>query len=172
MHQECHICGKPASAQALVEGAKVFLCENCLHFGKRIEQPVQPRGATQVNLQAIHHPLAYSKPTVRPSDHATVEDFGDKIRNAREQLHLTRKELANTLFISENVIERLEDELLKPDIRTAEKLEKFLKIRLIEVEGSASANEEQKKALDEMHRQAKAGGTTFGDVVDLKIRKK
>ncbi|MFH0971214.1 MAG: multiprotein bridging factor aMBF1 [Candidatus Micrarchaeota archaeon] len=172
MAQECHICGKPAVSEALVEGARVYLCDSCIRYGKPIQKPIQSRTHNATPYPPTM-PAAHQRQAFTPKEYGAVENYGEKIRNSREAMHLTRKELANTLFINENVIERLEDELLKPEHKVAEKLEKFLKIKIIEEEGAGEDPEKLRKELDAMHKAGKAaGGVTFGDVVDIKMRQK
>lgn len=85
---------------------------------------------------------------------------------------MTRKELGEKLFISENVIERIEHEYLKPDLKTAQKLEQFLKIKIIQ-EDVPEKVDDGKKELAEMRKQNKGSGNlTAGDVIEIKTRKK
>ncbi len=148
---ECHICGNEAVAIGIVEGARVHLCPNCVQFGKDVKTPpvnreVAYRSQQPTNQSQLHQKVP-AKEIVR--DFNAVQGYGDLIKNAREGLNLTRRELANTLFISENVIERLEHESLKPDHKTAQKLEKFLKIKLISEEVPGKVGQ-MKGELEEM----------------------
>ena len=59
----------------------------------------------------------------------------DKInRKAREKCNRSKKDLAKTLSEKESVIHRLETGKLNPGLGLARKLERFLNIKLVELE--------------------------------------
>lgn len=112
----------------------------------------------------------YFQKSARPHiDFIAVEGYGRLIKKSREALHLSRKQLANTLFISENVIERLEDEALKPERRVAEKLEQFLKIKIIREDVKSKAESPADEAEKTPHESGSPGGLTLADVLDVKV---
>ncbi len=170
--EECQICGREAFDEAMLEGARVFLCPACLKYGKPIER----------------HPIAkasFSLPSQKPSlplrirEFRVVDDYAGLVVNAREKTGLTRQQLARQLFIMQNVLERIEHGHLRPDLKTAEKLEKALGIRLVEEEGAGSKeNEPEKKAgenrdatlADSASQKKKGSGLTFADLVDVKVK--
>ncbi|MFH1257828.1 MAG: multiprotein-bridging factor 1 family protein [Candidatus Micrarchaeota archaeon] len=172
--EQCHICGKPAYNEAIVEGADVFLCDNCMHYGKRVKRAAVPKSPNFGfgGQHAATHPTTPLLPKTTPYHHEyyAVEGYGMIIKGAREALHLTRQELGNKLFISENVIERLEDELLKPELKIARKLQDYLKIKIIEEEKPPTADET--KDFQGSRNKPSATGTTFADVVDIKTKQK
>ena len=61
-----------------------------------------------------------------------VEDFGERVKNARRRLGLTQEDLARQLNEKLTVIRKIEAGEFKPPIELARKLERFLKIRLLE----------------------------------------
>jgi uncharacterized protein (TIGR00270 family) len=158
---ECHICGSDAVIQGLVEKAKVWLCGDCTQYGSPIRQQRQssPRSNTQ-------------KPRMEfIPDSEVVPEFGKVIKGAREEQGLSRSDLAQKLFIKENVLAGLEDGRFKPQKRTAEKLEKALKVNLI-AKGEAEAKDQKDKLEDikfESNRK-RSKELTLADVIDIKVK--
>jgi putative transcription factor len=60
-----------------------------------------------------------------------VEDFGTRIRQAREAQGLGHEELGKKLNEKVSVLKKLESHKMRPDNRLAEKLQYTLKIRLL-----------------------------------------
>ncbi|MCU0631734.1 MAG: multiprotein bridging factor aMBF1, partial [Methanolinea sp.] len=86
-----------------------------------------------------------------------VEDYGERIRNARMEKGWTQKDLAMQLKEKELLIKKIEKRDLIPEDELRRKLEKALDIRLID----APAEEEGKRG----------GGKvvpTLGDVISIK----
>ncbi|PUA34411.1 MAG: TIGR00270 family protein [Candidatus Terraquivivens tikiterensis] len=61
-----------------------------------------------------------------------VEDFHVRIKNARERMGLSQEELAAQLNEKVGLIRKIEQGEVKPPIELARKIEKFLKIQIIE----------------------------------------
>ena len=118
---DCDICGRPATTKAIIEGATLSVCARCVQYGRELSAP-----ATRRPQQ--------SRPMVELE---VVEGYGRIVRQARERAGLTRQELARKLFILENVLERIENEHLKPNEAVAKKLEKELGITLLGPRGEA-----------------------------------
>ncbi|MFH1106420.1 MAG: multiprotein bridging factor aMBF1 [Candidatus Micrarchaeota archaeon] len=166
MVDECHVCGRPASGRGVVEGVTVWLCRSCMSLGMPVSGPQTTGTASNFQPAKAFAKPAYTapRPQLKPKEHSIVEDYAAAITHAREKLGLTRKQLANQLFIMENVLERIEHGHLTPDLKTAQKLEKALGIRLV-VEDSGK---EEKK--DSPAPAAGFGGVSMADVVDVKVK--
>lgn len=147
---DCDICGRPATTKAIVEGATLSVCARCVSYGRElsaptIRRPNQPRPLIELEV---------------------AEGYGRIVRQARERAGLTRQELARKLFILENVLERIENEHLKPAEAVARKLEKELGITLL---GPRGADEDQQKARSFSSAGQPAGrGLTLADMVEIK----
>ena len=165
--EECHICGRPAVGRGIVEGVAVWLCAKDMSFGKPVAEPQITQRAipSKAAMPSYKPALTAPRPQPKPKEHSIADDFGNVIARAREKLGLTRKQLANQLFIMENVLERIEHGHLVPDIKVAQKLEKALGIKLVVEEEKGDAGEA--KAF--MGGRDDAGGSTLADVVDVKI---
>lgn len=63
-----------------------------------------------------------------------VEGFGELIRKAREKAGLTQDQLASKLGVKVTLLKKIEREDIRPTLDLARKIEKFLKIKIIDVE--------------------------------------
>jgi len=61
-----------------------------------------------------------------------VENYGDVVRDARMKLGLTQEDLAKQLNEKLTVIKKIEAGEFKPPMDLAKRLERFLKVRLLE----------------------------------------
>jgi putative transcription factor len=145
---DCELCGRRASGKAEVEGTIIAVCDACSGFGKKIyeEKPVKIKD----------RPLPKS-----PEEVYFVSGFPSLIRQKRESLSLTREQLAEKIKEKVNVVERIEKGA-RPEKSVAEKLEKFLGIKII------SFMESEKTVFNRSSPES----LTFGDVVTVKKRKK
>ena len=87
-----------------------------------------------------------------------VQDYDDRIRNARESEGLTQEELADQLNEKSSLIRKLERGGVLPSDTVQRKLEKALGLTLSEG-GSGDS---------EWSSDSATGGTTLGDVVKRK----
>ena len=61
-----------------------------------------------------------------------MEDYADRVRRARQQLGWSQAVLARKIGEKENTVKRIESGRLMPTIDLARRLEKVLKIKLLE----------------------------------------
>jgi putative transcription factor len=90
-----------------------------------------------------------------------VEDYGAKIRKAREQLELSHEELGKRLNEKVSLLRKIETGKMEPDDKLAAGLEHLLKIKLIVPAKEAKIPEAKipKKPAREM---------TLGDLIQIK----
>ncbi|MEM4196187.1 MAG: helix-turn-helix domain-containing protein, partial [Methanothermobacter sp.] len=88
-----------------------------------------------------------------------VEDYGEIIRAERESRGWSREDLAERINEKVSVINRIESERMEPDIKLARKLEKLLKIKILE---KFEAGEEEKIEGGGFR------GATIGDIARIK----
>ncbi|MEM1666659.1 MAG: multiprotein-bridging factor 1 family protein [Nitrososphaerota archaeon] len=87
-----------------------------------------------------------------------VEGFHVRIKNARERMGLSQEELAAQLNEKATLIKKIEQGEVKPSIELARKLEKFLKIQIIE-----EVTEDYR--YGPFLSKPQPGGYTLGDVM-------
>jgi putative transcription factor len=87
---------------------------------------------------------------------AMVDDYGAKIRKARQKMGMNVEDFAGKINEKESVIKKLEKEELNPDRKLIRKIESALKIELLEV-GEAPV-------VARVARRRAETGRTLGDI--------
>ena len=145
----CQLCGKDSDdlKKTKIEGATLKVCDSCSDMGETIEQPKKKSKKTK------------KKKTYRPKDtQVLANDYGNRVKEAREDRKLSMKELADTLNEKASLIKKIEREDLKPEKSLAKKLSKELDVTLYvnpEVSDHSVESGDDRKA-------------TLGDVAEVK----
>ena len=123
----CDMCGKESDLmKAKIEGTVLDVCGQCRRFGEIIERPTRP-----VERPVVPKPR-YAPVRRRELIQMVTEDYANKIRQSREKTGLNQEQFAGRLNEKESVIQKMEAGQFTPSINLARKLERLLKIRLIE----------------------------------------
>ncbi|MBU1205093.1 MAG: TIGR00270 family protein [Nanoarchaeota archaeon] len=149
---QCDLCGAKTENlfRAIVEGTELNVCKDCAKYGKIIEKkPIK-----------VEEKRQFTKPAEPEKEiiQVIVPDFAQRIKKKRESLGLKQKEFAKKTSEKESLIHNIETGSFEPSISLAKKLEKFLKIKLIE-----DYEEEHKKGS-----KTKTEGFTVGDLIKIK----
>lgn len=126
------------------------VCAQCERFGSAEWTPIRPRPPPK-EQQPRNEVEAVERL-------ALLEDFGDKIRAARQRENMTVEELAKKIGEKESVVKNLEKEELIPSETLVKKLRNILKIELLVAEETAPAKKLAKPS----------GERTLGDLIKLK----
>ena len=123
---ECEVCGKETGKGKLVviDGNTMIACMSCASFGKEKEEKQE-----QVPfMKQVLPPDFKGKEFDLGLD--IVEDYGRRVRQARDAKGLTVKELAMKIFEKESLLHRIENQSIKPSDEMIGKIEKELGIKL------------------------------------------
>lgn len=150
---DCEVCGRrDVRIDAMIDGVKMRVCENCSKFGKIVfvepEEGEAPSGMKKVEVEV-----------------GIVDDYATLIKQARTKKGMSCKELAAAIAEKESFIERIEKEQSPPTEKVAQKLEHFLKIKLLE---QTAVSDTSAKSQPRQGQQ----GLTLGDTVDIKSKTK
>jgi putative transcription factor len=151
---DCELCGRhEVRIDAMIDGIKMRVCENCSRFGKVVY--VEPsQGGEEM---AGHQKKADIE--LEP-----VDNYAALIKQAREKKGMTCKELCAAIAEKESFMDRIEKGQAVPTEKIGRKLEHFLKIKIFEsVDEGAGAAKMQPKPSQ---------GLTLGDTVNVKTKKK
>ena len=137
------MCGQPLTGikyRVSVEGVELVVCEGC--YRRLKSRSVDPSSIIRRRSFTRPRPVKPApppKPKPRPApnrrmldDYEVVEDYSSRVRAAREALGWSHRVLAQKLGESENVIRRIEAGRLTPTIDMARRLERILKIKLLQ----------------------------------------
>ncbi len=144
-----------------IEGAELSVCGSCARYGTELHGAVKPSatpsGRQTGSIQSQTAQPRRSRDLFDTLGGDLVDDYADRIRNARLKKGLSQKELALAMMEKELLIKKIEKGELIPEEDVRKKIEKELEIRLIEDNSSESQDFHQSKMT-----------TTMGDVIKIK----
>ncbi len=149
----CEVCGREIRGppfRRVIEGARMTVCSQCARFGTADWTPARPRAPPR-----RRQPRSEVEAVERLE---LVDDYGERIRKARQRLKMTVEDLGRKIGEKASVIKKLEKEELAPDRRLVEKLRKALKIELLVAEETPAAPRLPKPS----------SGRTLGDLIKMR----
>ncbi len=171
----CDMCSSPESVYRIeLEGSMLDVCENCAAYGRIVAKlkKDEPENKKHKKKTAESMPSTYAGGPDQeraPKESETVQvitqDYPGIIKKKREQRGLKQEQLAKKIAEKESVIHKLESGRMKPSIALARKLERFLRIKLVEeveLDPSESYHGESRDLSKEL---------TFGDIIKKKQKR-
>jgi putative transcription factor len=158
------MCSSPDKTYRIeVEGSMLNVCERCSSFGKVVgkvkhELPEKKKKKIEKAIEKLAEEKARKE---TESVQLIVDGYSKIIKSAREKTGLKQEELAKKIAEKESIIHKLESGIMKPDIPLARKLEKFLRITLVE---SIEVSDDVEK------KRSSSEGLTLGDLIKIKSR--
>jgi len=147
----CELCGNKGVNLAVVlfKGRRIYACEKCIERYNLIRisklsnaltsKSTSKAIASHQTFQAIKafkfpHKSSHKAGLIQTDEYVLTNNFGAKIKGARESLGLTQEDLAKRLKIKVSLIKKIETEKWSPPIELAKKIERELNISIIEKE--------------------------------------
>lgn len=166
------MCGKNyAEFKAEIEGVELSVCSSCSKHGKVIKKipAVQPAAARITSSKKSASANQTADISNEPKQvRMIVEDFASRIRSRREKLRLNQEDFAKKLSIKESQLHSFETGKIVPSTAIAEKMERILGIKLIELSDASFSIQKSSNQSD-----SKSGSDiTIGDFVKIRSRKK
>ena len=156
---ECESCGKKIEDDqeylVLIEGAKLLVCKECSLLGKILKYPSVS--------QAKKEERSLGSSALK-EEYELVDNFGQKIYQARQKLKIPLAVLAERLSQKESFLERIEKEKTIPPLDLVKKIEKELGITLLVESSVASASFD--------YSSKKTSDITLGDIIEIEKKKK
>ncbi len=124
----CDMCGrnKPL-VQARIEGAEMSVCEHCGKYGAIIQTPNKT-----LNNPVRNFPTRQPLPPRKEVLQIIVPEYSQLIKQARESMGLNQEQFAKKLNEKASIMSKMESGNFKPSIDLARKLERLLKIELVD----------------------------------------
>ncbi len=146
----CEMCGYVCNTWPhKIEGAELNVCPKCGRFGEKLRK-LPPK----INVKA-------HKYKTNETDERVVTNYDQIVRQSREKLNLKQEDFAKKINEKLSVVQNIETKKFKPSIKLAKKLEKILKIKLIQ-------EDEQKVDISKFKSQNKSDTLTLGDLIKTK----
>jgi putative transcription factor len=157
--KQCEICGAEISGapqRIVIDGSTLEVCKSCARFGK----PEDKWSPVPKKMVPVERAFTVKQP--KPRDHfkdlaELVPDFGRKIREAREGLGLSPEKLGSRIKEKATLLKKIEREEISPEDEIRKKLERELKIKLLD-----EASEARVKS------GSSGRGLTLGDIASIK----
>ena len=132
----CEVCGRTiirSPFKANIEGAKMLVCGKCAKLGSIVwEAKTEPRLKKVVRRMPAPMLSPRKQPPMPAADSLElIDDFGARIRAAREKLGLDHKELGKKINEKVSVLRKIESGKMAPDNLLTEKLEHALRLKLL-----------------------------------------
>ena len=156
---QCDMCGKETDVlyKTEIEGAVMYVCKECSRFGKvlGVKRSFVEKKKVKGNDRKKNNNV---EPEVDIIEEI-VDDYNIIVKNAREKIGLKQEDLAKKISEKVSLIQKIETGDIEPSIKVARKLEKFLKIKLIE---TIRLEKTKPKTTKE------SGNLTIGDIIEVK----
>ncbi len=119
----CEICGKEAGQGKKIrtDGCEMIVCEDCASFGIQVKE--------KRNQDSSSKSFSGKGMSAFSQSHL-VDDYGKRIRQAREKQGWTLEDLGKKVFEKSSYVHRVEAQQIKPSDKLAKKLEDCLGISL------------------------------------------
>lgn len=134
----CEVCGRNIDGipyKAIIEGARLVVCRDCAVLGSiswELKNKSRTPSAVRVRKSPRMKPKRARKPqSPMESAFELVQDFGLRIKRAREERELTPEDLGRKINEKASVLKKLENQKMRPADKLARKLERALKIQLL-----------------------------------------
>ncbi len=163
----CEVCGRKIIGppyKKIIEGANMLVCGECAKLGsvtwEAKTEPRMKKVARRLPQQLTVAPRKQPPITVDESMEL-VDDFGGKIRRARETLGMSHEDLGKKISEKVSVLRKIETSKMTPNNLLTEKLQHALRIKLMV---PVSEPKVPAKAL----ATSRPSAPTLGDLVIMK----
>jgi len=166
----CEVCGRRIIGppfKAMIEGAKMLVCAECSKLGS-----VYWEAKTEPRMKKVSKRLP--QPVIAPRKQPSIiveesveliDDFGAKVRRAREKLGLSHEDLGKKISEKVSVLRKIESRKMTPNNLLIEKLQHALKVKLMV---PVSEPKVPSKAL----ASSRPSAPTLGDIAKVKKKEK
>jgi putative transcription factor len=150
----CEMCGKKVTflKKVTIEGVSLEVCSECAKFGieskKEAPKEVGPRPIIAQRLEVREKRGRPRDVLEKGEKDDLIEDYGARIRAARERAGMSQKDLAMKINERVTILSKIEANQMQPDEKIISKLQKELGIVLKEkVPDIVAAKESARQSL-------------------------
>ena len=174
---DCEVCGEVIlgkGVDVLIDGARLIVCRRCASgatvarawarstntpASKTVEKKILTQSKT---LHQASRKRFASRSRVVPEGRELVENYGQQIRKARQEMRVSQEEFSRKIAEKVSVLQKIEAGKLVPEDSLVRKLEHALKIHLVhKVSEKSSAEQKFSPPLE----------LTLGDVAVMQQKK-
>ncbi|WEL23986.1 multiprotein bridging factor aMBF1 [Candidatus Nanohalovita haloferacivicina] len=147
----CQLCGEEtdSTTKTKIEGAVLQVCDSCAEMGEKVKTKSKKKKRKKKKK---------SRRRRKRNEEVLINDYGKKVKEARESKQLSIMELADDLNEKESLLKKIEQQELKPEKSLAQKLEKKFNLELYTIP----------EAWDQETDSGDSRSATLGDVAEVK----
>jgi putative transcription factor len=137
---ECEICGTRIEGKAQyvqIGSSKLRVCKTCARYGSVVAEGAQAHVKTHIPLGGEHAQFAQARKKLYERMDREIEDgmeigedYGRRIKEAREKAGLKQAELAQRINEKQSLLRKIEHEEILPSDGVRAKIERVLNITL------------------------------------------
>ncbi len=171
MSYYCEMCGKEVTVKIakriIFEGSQIIVCPECYsRLSKKsvIRENTERSTKTSITTTSIKKKVVSSERSINPNQlekYEVIENYYLVVRSARERLGWSQEILASKVGESVSIIKRIESGKLKPSLELARRLERVLKVKLLEPVVVESPKYTQLSSSEDL---------TVGDLISMRKR--
>lgn len=140
------MCGRNEGLKlTIIEKVRMNVCQNCSKYGK----------STNDLRQSKYKPSSYASIKPLESNEEIVSNFAQILKQERKKRNMEQIDFAKLLSEKESLLHKMESGHYVPSLDTAKKLERILRVRLVEIVSEASVEKNTKSS----------GPLTIGDLI-------
>lgn len=154
----CEVCGAEIRGEPyyrIIEGGRMTVCGRCSKFGSTDWDPSRPQIQRTSSRPAPRRPRNELEAAEVME---LVEDYGIKIKKARQKKGLSVEDFARMINEKESVVKNLERETFTPDSKLVRKIRNALQIDLLEAPEAVPRTQVASKPTS---------GRTLGDLLKV-----
>lgn len=152
----CEVCGAEIRGEPyyrIIEGGRMTVCGRCARFGTTDWDPSRPQVRRTTARPAPRRPRNELEAAEVME---LVEDYGIKIKKARQKKGLSVEDFARMINEKESVVKNLEREEFTPDSKLVRKIKNTLQVDLLEAPEAVTRTQVASRPTS---------GRTFGDLL-------
>jgi len=128
---ECEICGveiKKGHARYIQIGtSKLKVCEACARYGTAVVEPENKNSSSLLARKGNLHHKGMDIEIEELDMDMDMEDYGRKVKEAREKAGLKQEELARMINEKHSLLRKIENDAITPTEEVRMKIERVLK---------------------------------------------
>jgi len=136
----CELCGKKTDKlyKAEVLGGIMYVCEDCLKYGKKIDEPKKinnnknNKGNKKTDMYNNSTYTFRKKSHYQETEESVIPNAVDIISKKLREENLNVNTFSRAIGEKESTISKILNKKLTLELQTAKKIEKFFKIKLTE----------------------------------------
>ena len=173
----CEVCGKTLFGVPIIveiAGHRATTCPSCARRIRGEQLRLMEKAKSEVSLikapQKTQKTRKQAKPKPRiveslPREYELIEDFGTRIKKAREDLGLKIEHIARAINIKTSTLSKIEAGKIVPSYDVARALEKVLDIKII-IRGTSEVS------VTRVETSGPPPPITLGELANLKEKKR